>query len=135
MIELLSDTEHNRIRKKPDLKLVWGASLKCALKVGAAALILAGGLLLPRELAFAEETDTTAHEPTEVIDCTGDQFAYGEVVARLNRQTEETVTAQSALTGRKSSGKTEVQAFFAVLCRTDGSTVNFDQWSPACVVA
>ena len=114
-----------------------GASVKRALKMGAAFVLAGGLLLLPRERAFAEESGGSAGKLPEVIDCTDDQFSYGELVARLNRgevppTTEGLLSAQSVDgDGARKRGRT----LTAVLCRTDGTEPDFAPWAPDYVIA
>ena len=113
-----------------------GASVKRALKMWAA-FVLAGGLLLiQRERAFAEESGGSAGKLPEVIDCTDDQFAYGEFVARLNRG--EVPPAEGLLSAQAVDGDSTQKrglTLTAVLCRTDGTEPDFEPWAPAYVLA
>ena len=70
-----------------------------------------------------------------VIDSTDDQLSYGEIVAELNRRSEEVVTVQSVQGENGNRGEEQETAFYVVLCRTNGGAFDFSPWKPVYVVA
>lgn len=72
-----------------------------------------------------------------MIDCTDDQFSYGELVARLNRG-EVPLAAEGLLSAQSVDGysaQKRDRTLTAVLCRTDGTEPDFVPWAPAYVLA
>ena len=137
MRPVILDSIHKRIRKKSRPERTLGASVKRALKMWAAFVLVGGLLLIPLERAFAEENGASAGKLPEVIDCTDDQFSYGELVARLNRG-EVPKAAKGLLTAQSVDGENAPKrgrTLTAVLCRTDGTEPDFEPWAPDYVIA
>ncbi len=66
---------------------------------------------------------------TVFLDRSGDQLAYGEQVALLNRQTASLTRDDTRLRGEKQGG------FVTVLTRSDGREIDFSPWGPRYAVA
>ena len=61
--------------------------------------------------AHAEDSVQKSEYSPVVIDSSGDQLSYGEIVAALNRQSEEVVTGQSVPDESGKKGGEQVKAF------------------------
>ena len=75
-----------------------------------------------------EASDEAYDTKTTYIDVTGDQSAYGQQVAQLNRAAQRTGLLMLP-------NSQQERPRFAVLCRTEGETFSFASVSPLAVVA
>ncbi len=83
--------------------------------------------------SWAERRSISRHQPeaTFIFDESDDQLSYGEKVAQQNRKQQMTGPVDGSETpADEVSGK---QA--TVLCRTDGTSIDFRQWTPAFIAA
>ena len=96
--------------------------------------------------AAASGTPTVLTQPyaaeTVLLDCSGDQRGYGAQVAQLNAlaggQAEPQLrgdSVQASSLPRSNSARATLRRLSAVLCRTDGSSVDFSFVAPSFVVA
>ena len=95
-----------------------------------ALLLFAACLSFPQNTARAEDTGLSPDEFPPLIDCSEDQSAYGKTVALLNRLAGTDYPEPDTEIGRRS----EEMRLYPVLCRTDGSAVDFSVWDPRHVI-
>lgn len=89
-------------------------------------LLLTVCLPFPQNAARAEDTGLSQDEFPPLIDCSEDQIAYGKTVALLNRLTGTDFTGPEPESGRRS----DEARLYPVLCRTDGTALDFSAWAP-----
>ena len=94
-------------------------------------LMLTVWLSSPQSAARAEDAGLSPDELPPLIDCSGDQSAYGKAVALLNRLAGTDFSGQAAESGRRS----DKMQLCPVLCRTDGTALDFAAWDPLYTVA